>query len=62
MKAFLSSLVAAAVIAVGAMYTLDTSLQRQSDQAYTSSTGARMPDHGVTHNLVGKDWYAAKEH
>ena len=62
MKAFLSSIVVALVIAVGAMYALDSSLQRQSDEEFISSTGARLPSHGVTHNLVGKDWYTAKEH
>jgi hypothetical protein len=61
-KAFFSSLVVAVIVAVGAMYMLDTSLQQQSDQAFTSPTGARMPSHGMTHNLVGKDWYVASEH
>jgi hypothetical protein len=62
MKAFLSSIVAALVIAVGAMYALESSVQRQSDEAFMTTTGARLPSHGETHNLVGKDWYTAKEH
>jgi hypothetical protein len=62
MKAFFGSIVVALMIAVGAMYALDSSLQRQSDEAFMSPTGARLPSHGVTHNLVGKDWYTAKEH
>ena len=62
MKSFAGSIIVALVIAFGAMYALDYSLQRQSDEAFMSPTGARLPSHGITHNLVGKDWYTAKEH
>ena len=62
MKAFLSALVVAAVVAVGAMYVLDSSFQSQADEAFISPTSVRLPSHGMTHNLVGKDWYSAKEH
>jgi hypothetical protein len=62
MKSFAGSIIVALVIAVGAMYALDYSLQRQSDEAFMSPTGARLPSHGITHILVGKDWYTAKEH
>ena len=56
MKAFFAS------IAVGAMYALDATWQRRADQAFVSGSSVRIPDHGTTHNLVGKDWYSAKEH
>lgn len=62
MKVFLISMVTAIVVAVGAMYVLDSSLQLQADQAFISPTSVRLPSHGTTHNLVGKDWYSAKEH
>jgi hypothetical protein len=62
MKAFLTAVAAAVVIAAGAMYTLDATWQRRADQAFVSGTSVRIPDHGTTHNLVGKDWYSAKEH
>lgn len=62
MKAFLTSIAAAIVLAVAVVYGLDTQLQRQSDQEFTSPTSVRLPTHGNTHNLVGKDWYSAREH
>jgi hypothetical protein len=62
MKAFLTAVAAAVVIAAGAMYALDATWQRRADQAFVSPTSVRIPDHGTTHNLVGKDWYSAKEH
>ena len=62
MKVFLISMVTAIVVAVGAVYVLDSSLQLQADQAFISPTSVRLPSHGTTHNLVGKDWYSAKEH
>jgi hypothetical protein len=61
MKSFIAAVVAALVVAVGAVYVLDAT-QRRADQAYASATGARIPDHGTTHNLVGKDWYSPREH
>jgi hypothetical protein len=62
MKAFLISVAAAIVIAVGAAYTLDAMWQRNAEQAFVSPTSVRVVDHGPVHNLVGKDWYSAKEH
>lgn len=62
MKVFLISVVTAIVVAVGAVYALDWSLQLQADQAFASPTSVRLPSHGTTHNLVGKDWYSVKEH
>ena len=62
MKTFFVSIAAAAVISIGAMYALDATWQRQADQAFVSGSSVRIPDHGTTHNLVGKDWYSAKEH
>jgi hypothetical protein len=62
MKAFFAAIGAAVVLAVGAMYALETMGQRQADQAFVSPTSVRLPDHGETHNLVGKTWYSAKDH
>jgi hypothetical protein len=61
MKAFLAAMVSAIVIAFGAVYVLDA-LQRPADEAFSYSSSVSLPMHGVTHNLVGKDWYSAKEH
>jgi hypothetical protein len=62
MKSFVAALVAAVVLAIAFVYALDGTWQRSADQAFASATGVRLPDHGTTHNLVGKDWYSAKEH
>ena len=61
-KALFASIMAAIIVAAGAMYALDATWQRRADQAFVSGTSVRIPDHGATHNLVGKDWYSAKEH
>ncbi len=62
MKVFFASVAAAAVIAIGAMYALDAIWQRPADQAFASVSSVRIPDHGTTHNLVGKDWSSARDH
>jgi hypothetical protein len=62
MKVFFASIGAAVVLAVGAMYALDAAWQGRADQAFISPTSVRIPDHGTIHNLVGKDWYSAREH
>jgi hypothetical protein len=62
MKAFFTAVIATVVIAAGAMYALDATWQRRADQEFVSASSVRIPDHGTTHNLVGKDWYSAKEH
>ena len=62
MKAFFAAIVAAAVIATGAMYVLDSAFQRQADQAFTTGSSVRLPDHGNIHNLVGKSWSSATDH
>lgn len=56
MKAFFAAVTAALVVAIGAVYTLDATWQRRTDQAFVSPTSVRIPDHGAIHNLVGKDW------
>ena len=61
MRVFLTSVLAAIIIAGGAMLVLDQSWQ-QADQAFTSPTSVRMPSHGNTHNLVGKTWFSGKDH
>ena len=61
MKTFLTAAVLAVIIAVGSAYTLGV-FQQQADEAYASHSGSvRLPDHGVIRNLVGNDWYPAKE-
>lgn len=62
MRVFLVSAVAMVAIAIGSMFILDRVVQRNADQAFSSSTSVRLPDHGNTHNLVGRDWYSAKDH
>jgi hypothetical protein len=49
-------LLLAAVLAVIFGYTIDTTWQHQADQHFASTTEVRLPSHGNTHNLVGKDW------
>jgi hypothetical protein len=44
------------------MYLVNQAFQRQADQAFSSTASVRLPAHGNTHNLVGKDWSEAKEH
>jgi hypothetical protein len=61
MCVFLTSVLAAIIIAGGAMLVLDQSWQ-QADQAFTSPTSVRIPSHGDTHNLVGKTWFSGKDH
>ncbi len=62
MRAFFASVVVAIVVAGGALYALDGWWQRQANKAFTSPSSVRLPDDSLTHNLVGKDWYSAKEH
>lgn len=63
MRTFLISIAAIIVAAVGAMFLLEGALQRHADQAFTStSTSVRIPDHGNTHNLVGRNWFSPSEH
>ena len=62
MRVYVASVVVAVIIAGGAMYGLDWAWQLPADQAFNSPTSVRIPDHGTTHNLVGKDWYLASEH
>jgi hypothetical protein len=62
MRAFWSAVGVAVFVAIGAMFLLDRELQRQADESFTSPTSVRLPSHGNTHNLVGRDWYSAKEH
>ena len=61
MRVFLTSVLAAIIIAGGAMLVLDQSWQ-QADQAFTSPTSVRIPSHGDTHKLVGKTWFSGKDH
>lgn len=62
MGVFLISILSAVVIAIGSMLILDQVVQRNVDQAFGASNSVRLPSHGNTHNLVGRDWYSAKEH
>lgn len=60
MRVFLMSVMSAVVIAIGSMLILDQGVQRKADQAFGASTSVRLPSHGNTHNLVGRDWYRRK--
>ena len=62
MKVFLTSALTAIIVAIGSMLVVDQRWQHQVDHAFTSPTSVRLPAHGTTHNLVGKDWYRAVEH
>lgn len=62
MKVFVTALLLGTVLAVAFGYALDTMWQQQADQHFASTTGVRLPSHGSTHNLVGKDWLLAKQH
>ncbi|WP_291869418.1 hypothetical protein [Bradyrhizobium sp.] len=62
MRVFLVSAISAVILAVGSMFILDQVVQRNADQAFGSSSSVRLPDHGNIHNLVGRDWYSAKDH
>jgi hypothetical protein len=63
MRSFLMSIAVIVGMAVGAMFLLESTVQRHADQAFMStSTSVRIPDHGNTHNLVGQNWYSPKEH
>jgi hypothetical protein len=61
MKAFLTAVLLAIVMAIGSAYTLGA-FQQQTDDAFASSSGSvRLPDHGVVRNLVGSDWRPVTE-
>lgn len=62
MRVFLMSAAAMVVVAISSMFVLDQAVQRNADQAFSSSTSVRLPDHGNIHNLVGRDWYSPNEH
>jgi hypothetical protein len=62
MRAFSHVMSAVTVVAIGSMFILDQVVQRDADQAFSSSTSVRLPDHGNIHNLVGRDWYSPNEH
>jgi len=60
MNAFLAAIVAAVIIAVGAVYVLGA-YQQQADQAFQTSA-VRVPVHGeYIANLVGKDWAEVRQ-
>jgi hypothetical protein len=61
MKSFVAALAALAVLALAFAYVLDLNWQHQADQHFASATSVRLPAHGNTHNLVGKDWSSSKE-
>ena len=61
MKTFLTAALLAIILAVSSVYVLGA-YQQQADKAFASQSGSvRLPDHGVIRNLVGNDWYPAKE-
>ncbi len=61
MRVFMTSCVAAIVIAVLGLFVLDIS-QQTADQSFSSATYVSFPHQEAGHNLVGKDWSSAKKH
>jgi hypothetical protein len=61
MRVYFASAAALAVLAILAVVGLETA-QRNVEQAFTSAVSVRLPDHGNTHNLVGRDWYSPTQH
>jgi hypothetical protein len=60
MRIFIAAILAATVIAIGAMVVLDTVFQRQAYQAFSSPTNVRLSEEAVPHSVVDKDWSAVK--
>lgn len=56
MRVYFMSTTAIVVFAIGAMLIIDQVLQRNTDGSFTSSPSVHLSDHGITHNLVGRDW------
>ncbi len=54
MRAFMASVAAILILALGVAVTLDSVWQKRAAEAFTTG-GARIADPGD--NLVGKDWY-----
>ena len=52
---------AGAAAAIEMAYLLDVR-QRLAYQAFVSGASVRLSDDEAGHNLVGKDWYSAREH
>ena len=61
MRTFVIAVVAVIVIAVASSYLLNI-WQHSVYQVFTSQSNVRLSDEEVGHNLVGKDWYSAREH
>ena len=62
MPVYFASTIAIVLLAFAAMFALDQGVQRNADEAFSSPSSVRLSDHGNTHNLVGLDWYSAKNH
>lgn len=61
MRAFVISVVAVLILAIVSFYVLNE-WQRSAYQTFVSPPNVRLSDEEAGHNLVGKDWYSAKEH
>jgi hypothetical protein len=61
MRPFLAAVSAVIVIALGSTLILER-VPIRADQEFYSKTSVRIPDHGNTHNLVGKSWWSARDH
>ena len=61
MRAFAIAVLAVVVIAVASAYILNIS-QHSVYQVFASQSNVRLTDEEAGHNLVGKDWYSAREH
>jgi hypothetical protein len=61
MRSFVIAVVAVIVIAVASSYLLNI-WQHSVYQVFASQSNVRLSAEEVGHNLVGKDWYSAREH
>ena len=61
MRSFIVAVVAVVVIAVASSYLLNA-WQQSVYQVFASQSNVRLSDEEAGHNLVGKDWYSAREH
>jgi len=61
MRSFAIAVLAVIVIAVASSFLLNV-WQHSVYQVFASQSNVRLSDEEAGHNLVGKDWYSAREH
>jgi hypothetical protein len=60
-RVFAIAVLAIIVIAAASAYVLTRS-QNSVYQVFASQSNVRLSDEEAGHNLVGKEWYSAREH